>query len=137
LASTSSSSSSSSETFPSSLNDAAVKDTLPFDVIDLDPYGSAAEFLDSAVQAVAEGGLLCVTCTDSAILAGNYSETCFAKYGSMSIRGTLHHSFVCNNVNHVKKRHSVCCCYAFFKSHASISWLSFAHFMIFVHFFHI
>ena len=29
-----------------------------FDVIDLDPYGSAAMFLDSAVQSVSEGGNL-------------------------------------------------------------------------------
>lgn len=28
----------------------------PFDVIDLDPYGSPAPFLDAAVQAVSEGG---------------------------------------------------------------------------------
>jgi tRNA (guanine26-N2/guanine27-N2)-dimethyltransferase len=27
-----------------------------FDVIDLDPYGSASPFLDAAVQSVAEGG---------------------------------------------------------------------------------
>jgi tRNA (guanine26-N2/guanine27-N2)-dimethyltransferase len=27
-----------------------------FDVIDLDPYGSPAPFLDAAVQAVSEGG---------------------------------------------------------------------------------
>ena len=57
-----------------------------FDVIDLDPYGTAAPFLDSAVQAIQNGGLLCVTCTDAAILCGNFGETCFAKYGSMSLR---------------------------------------------------
>lgn len=46
-----------------------------FDVIDLDPYGTAAPFIDAAVQAVADGGLLCVTCTDLAVLAGtNYPE---------------------------------------------------------------
>lgn len=45
------------------------------DVIDLDPYGTAAPFLDSAVQAIDEGGLLCITCTDKSILCGNYSET--------------------------------------------------------------
>lgn len=28
----------------------------PFDVIDLDPYGSPAIFLDAAVQALSEGG---------------------------------------------------------------------------------
>ncbi len=27
-----------------------------FDVVDLDPYGSAAQFIDGAVQSVAEGG---------------------------------------------------------------------------------
>ena len=37
-----------------------------FDVVDLDPYGTAAPFLDSAVQAVSHGGLLNVTCTDMA-----------------------------------------------------------------------
>ncbi|KAI9009694.1 N2,N2-dimethylguanosine tRNA methyltransferase-domain-containing protein [Gaertneriomyces semiglobifer] len=56
-----------------------------FDVIDLDPYGSATQFLDGAVQAVAEGGLLCITCTDLAVLAGSQADACFAKYGAMSL----------------------------------------------------
>ena len=51
-----------------------------FDVVDLDPYGTAAPFLDVGVQAVRDGGLLAVTCTDMAILAGNHAETCYAKY---------------------------------------------------------
>ncbi|CAO3595153.1 unnamed protein product [Absidia cylindrospora] len=42
-----------------------------YDVVDLDPYGSAAPFIDGAVQAVSDGGLLCVTCTDLAILTGS------------------------------------------------------------------
>lgn len=29
-----------------------------FDVIDLDPYGSAVPFLDAGVQSVADGGML-------------------------------------------------------------------------------
>lgn len=37
-----------------------------YEVVDLDPYGSPSQFLDSAVQAVADGGLLCVTATDMA-----------------------------------------------------------------------
>lgn len=57
-----------------------------FDVIDLDPYGSAVPFLDAAVQAVADGGLLCVTCTDAAVLCGTYPEKCFALYGSIPLR---------------------------------------------------
>ena len=56
-----------------------------YDVIDLDPYGSAAPFIDGAVQAVADGGMLNVTCTDMAVLSGNHPETCFAKYRSMPI----------------------------------------------------
>ena len=36
-----------------------------YDVIDIDPFGSASIFLDAAVQAVSDGGLLCITCTGS------------------------------------------------------------------------
>jgi len=61
-----------------------------FHVVDLDPYGSASPFLDGAVQCVQDGGLLCVTCTDMAVLCGNATETCHAKYGSTS----LHAKFV-------------------------------------------
>ncbi|KAH8833663.1 N2,N2-dimethylguanosine tRNA methyltransferase [Flagelloscypha sp. PMI_526] len=39
------------------------------EVVDLDPYGTAAPFIDAAVQCVADGGLLCITCTDLAVLA--------------------------------------------------------------------
>lgn len=62
-----------------------------FDVIDLDPYGTAAPFLDSAVQAVRDGGLLCVTCTDAATLCGNNGEKCFTLYGSMPLKGKFRH----------------------------------------------
>lgn len=62
-----------------------------FDVIDLDPYGSASIFLDGAVQAVSNGGLLCVTCTDMTSLAGTFPESCFAKYGSMPLKGSYKH----------------------------------------------
>lgn len=34
--------------------------------MDLDPYGTPAQLLDSAVQAVSEGGLLLITATDMA-----------------------------------------------------------------------
>ena len=91
-----------------------------FDVIDLDPYGSPATFLDAAVQAVSEGGeagmalgweqglgcwrvltaqplsagLLCVTCTDMAVLAGNSGETCYSKYGAMALKSRACHEMV-------------------------------------------
>jgi tRNA (guanine26-N2/guanine27-N2)-dimethyltransferase len=45
------------------------------DVVDLDPYGSAAPFIDAAVQCVKDEGLLCITCTDLSVLATtNYPE---------------------------------------------------------------
>ena len=63
-----------------------------FDVVDLDPYGTAAPFLDGAVQAVADGGLLAVTCTDMACLAGpNAQDACAAKYGGLPARGRFGH----------------------------------------------
>ncbi|KPM35077.1 tRNA (guanine(26)-N(2))-dimethyltransferase [Neonectria ditissima] len=64
-----------------------------FDVIDLDPYGTAAPFFDAAVQAVRDdGGLLCITCTDSAVWAGHsYCEKTYALYGGIPIKGMHSH----------------------------------------------
>ena len=58
----------------------------PWDVIDLDPYGSAAPFLDAAIQAVTSGGLLCVTCTDMAALGGSHPETAFGRYAAFPLQ---------------------------------------------------
>ena len=57
-----------------------------FDVVDLDPYGTAIPLIDSAVQAVKNGGLLLVTFTDMQVLCGNYPETLFYKYGSICLK---------------------------------------------------
>jgi len=64
-----------------------------YDVIDLDPYGTAAPFLDAAVQAVQDnGGLLCVTCTDAGVWASNgYPEKSFSLYGGIPIKGMHSH----------------------------------------------
>ncbi|KJZ79825.1 hypothetical protein HIM_00539 [Hirsutella minnesotensis 3608] len=64
-----------------------------FDVIDLDPYGTAAPFFDAAVQSVRDdGGLLCITCTDSAVWAGHsYCEKTFALYGGIPLKGVSTH----------------------------------------------
>ncbi|GAB6032633.1 tRNA methyltransferase 1 [Chamberlinius hualienensis] len=62
-----------------------------FHVVDLDPYGSPSIFLDAAVQSVCDGGILLVTCTDMAVLCGNGSETCFSKYGAMSLKSKSCH----------------------------------------------
>eukprot|EP00249_Psilotum_nudum_P016095 c25652_g1_i2 orf=298-1329(-) len=62
-----------------------------FDVVDIDPYGSPSVFLDSAVQSVADGGLLMCTATDMAVLCGNNGEVCYSKYGSYPLRGKYCH----------------------------------------------
>ncbi|XP_072043894.1 tRNA (guanine(26)-N(2))-dimethyltransferase-like isoform X2 [Amphiura filiformis] len=71
-----------------------------FDVIDLDPYGTAAPFLDGAVQAVKDGGLLCITCTDMAVLCGNHAEACYGKYGAMSLQTKYCHEMAIRIVLH-------------------------------------
>lgn len=63
-----------------------------YDVIDLDPYGTAASFFDAAVQALNDGGLLCATCTDPGVWASvGYPEKCFALYGGVPIKGSHSH----------------------------------------------
>ncbi|XP_057738749.1 tRNA (guanine(26)-N(2))-dimethyltransferase 2-like isoform X1 [Arachis stenosperma] len=62
-----------------------------FDVVDLDPYGSPSVFLDSAVQSVADGGILMCTATDMAVLCGANGEVCYSKYGSYPLRGKYCH----------------------------------------------
>ncbi|KAG2054635.1 N2,N2-dimethylguanosine tRNA methyltransferase [Suillus hirtellus] len=62
------------------------------DVVDLDPYGTAAPFIDGAVQCVNDGGLLCVTCTDLSVLATtNYHEKCFSNYGGIPVKAEYCH----------------------------------------------
>ncbi|KAI5778933.1 N2,N2-dimethylguanosine tRNA methyltransferase-domain-containing protein [Geopyxis carbonaria] len=63
-----------------------------YEVIDLDPYGSAAPFLDAAVQALSDGGLLCVTCTDAGVWASTgYGEKCFSLYGGLPVKSEWCH----------------------------------------------
>eukprot|EP00919_Chromeraceae_sp_WS-2016_P046278 GHVR01109976.1.p1 GENE.GHVR01109976.1~~GHVR01109976.1.p1 ORF type:complete len:318 (+),score=63.83 GHVR01109976.1:39-992(+) len=62
-----------------------------FAVVDIDPYGSAAPFIDAAVQAVTDGGLLCVTSTDMIVLGASQPEVGFYKYGGNPIKAGFVH----------------------------------------------
>lgn len=63
-----------------------------YEVIDLDPYGTAAPFFDAAVRAVIDGGLLCVTCTDAGVFASTgYLEKTFSQYGGLPLKGLHSH----------------------------------------------
>ncbi|ETN42814.1 N2,N2-dimethylguanosine tRNA methyltransferase [Cyphellophora europaea CBS 101466] len=63
-----------------------------FDVVDLDPYGTAEPFIDAALQTLTDGGLLCVTCTDAGVFASSgYLEKTYALYGGLPIKGVHSH----------------------------------------------
>ncbi|KAK0210787.1 tRNA methyltransferase [Desarmillaria ectypa] len=71
------------------------------DVVDLDPYGTAAPFIDAAVQSVNDGGLLCVTCTDLSVLAtNNYPEKCLSNYGGIPVKAEYCHEAALRLVLH-------------------------------------
>ena len=46
-----------------------------FDVIDLDPYGSPTKFLDSAVQAIRDGGITSLSYTNHFAIQDYHSIT--------------------------------------------------------------
>ena len=57
-----------------------------FDVVDVDPFGSPVPYLDSAIRALRNNGLLTVTATDLAPLCGVHSKACVRKYGGKPLR---------------------------------------------------
>ena len=62
-----------------------------YDVLDLDPYSTAAPFLDSAIQAAANGALLCITSTDGRTLCGIQPDAAYAWYGCMPLNSGFSH----------------------------------------------
>ena len=57
-----------------------------FDIIDVDPFGSPVPYLDSAVRALRNKGLLAATATDLAPLCGVHAKACVRKYGGKPLR---------------------------------------------------
>ncbi|MHB8633812.1 MAG: hypothetical protein ACYDBQ_07610 [Thermoplasmatota archaeon] len=51
-----------------------------YDVVDIDPCGSPAPFLDAAVRATRHGGLVCLTATDTGALAGAFPRVAKRRY---------------------------------------------------------
>lgn len=77
----------------STLNDKDLnKQSSKYQIIDLDPYGTVAPFLDAALQALVNDGLLCITSTDTAIFASNsYPEKAYSQYGGLPVKGYHSH----------------------------------------------
>ncbi len=51
------------------------------DVVDLDPFGSPAYYLEALGRCVSNKGLAMVTFTDTAVLSGTYPRTALRRYG--------------------------------------------------------
>lgn len=58
----------------------------PFDYVDIDPFGSPNPFLDAAIKQLHRGGILAVTATDTAALAGSAPRACKRKYDAVPSR---------------------------------------------------
>lgn len=57
-----------------------------FDYVDIDPFGSPVLYIDSALRALRNGGLLALTATDMAPLCGVHAKACVRKYGGKPLR---------------------------------------------------
>ena len=62
-----------------------------FDYIDIDPFGTPNPYLDAAIKRLSRDGILAVTATDTAALAGTFPEACLRKYWAMPQRGSVQH----------------------------------------------
>lgn len=62
-----------------------------FDYVDLDPFGSPVPFIQSAIRGCRRKGILAITATDTAPLAGAHAAKCRRRYQSEPIRGFMCH----------------------------------------------
>ena len=62
-----------------------------FDYVDLDPFGSPSLFIQSAIRGTRKKGILAVTATDTAPLAGAQTPKCRRRYQCEPIRGYMCH----------------------------------------------
>lgn len=62
-----------------------------FDYVDLDPFGSPAPFIQSCILGCKKRGVLAITATDTAPLAGAHAPKCRRRYQSEPVRGFMCH----------------------------------------------
>jgi tRNA (guanine26-N2/guanine27-N2)-dimethyltransferase len=62
-----------------------------FDYVDVDPFGSPAHYIQAAVRGCRKNGILAITATDTAPLAGAHRTKCERRYQSRPIRGAMCH----------------------------------------------
>ncbi len=62
-----------------------------FEAIDVDPFGTPARFIQPALSAIADGGVLSLTATDTAVLCGVHVDVCRRRYGATPLNNSFHH----------------------------------------------
>ena len=62
-----------------------------FDYVDLDPFGSPAPYIQSAILGCRKKGILGITATDTAPLSGAHAQKCRRRYQSEPVRGFMCH----------------------------------------------
>lgn len=58
----------------------------PILVVDIDPFGSPAPFLQAALEALGDRGMIAATATDLAVLEGSKSRAAYRKYWARIVR---------------------------------------------------
>jgi tRNA (guanine26-N2/guanine27-N2)-dimethyltransferase len=77
-----------------------------FDYVDIDPYGSPSTFIDSAIMATKNHGIIALTATDMAPLCGVNKNACLRKYGGMPLNGDFCHETALRLLTGAMVRHS-------------------------------
>ncbi|MCL1979232.1 MAG: tRNA (guanine(10)-N(2))-dimethyltransferase [Methanomassiliicoccaceae archaeon] len=62
-----------------------------FDYVDIDPFGTPVPFIHSAIRGCRKKGMIAITATDTAPLAGAQAGKCRRRYQSEPIRGYMCH----------------------------------------------
>jgi tRNA (guanine26-N2/guanine27-N2)-dimethyltransferase len=62
-----------------------------FHFIDIDPFGSFLEFLDSAVRASNHTSFVGLSATDNSVTSGSYRKACMRRYNSTPLKNSFMH----------------------------------------------
>ena len=57
-----------------------------YDGIDIDPFGTPAPYIESALKGLNDNGILGISATDTAVLCGAKPSICLKRYGAMSMK---------------------------------------------------
>lgn len=62
-----------------------------YEYIDIDPFGTPAGYIDSAIRGCKHNGIIAVSATDTATLCGTYPKVCQRRYSAVPYHGTIMH----------------------------------------------